>query len=278
MNQADEKTEILRRKMQTQVPGETAYFALAAGIGNWEKRPIAHAPVHQSITTSLFRSGVPLIGALFVSTACWSADVAGTSAKWEKEIVEIEAADKTQPPPKGEILFIGSSAIRLWKTLSADFPEHKVINRGFGGSQIADATHFAPRIVFPCAPRLIFLRSGVNDINSGKPPEQVFKDYLEFVATVHARLPATRIVYLGLCPTVAHIGRFPQCDKLNQLIREHAAGNSLLGYVDCADMTLDGDGKPRPELFVADGFHFNADGYQLLAARTRPFLPAPRAR
>lgn len=250
--------------------------SLAAGIGKWENRPIAHAPANQSITMVLIHPGIPLIVALFIPVACLAANVAGTSAKWEKEIAEIESA--AQPPPKGEILFIGSSAIRLWKTLSADFPEHKVINHGFGGSQIADATHFAPRIVFPCAPRLIVLRSGVNDINSGKPPEQVFKDYLEFVATVHARLPATRIVYLGLCPTVAHIGRFPQCDKLNQLIREHAAGNSLLGYVDCADMTLDGGGKPRPELFVADGFHFNADGYQLLAARTRPFLPAPGAR
>src|SRR6188474_2995851 len=69
-------------------------------------------------------------------------------AKWENEIAAYEAADRTSAPPKGEVLFIGSSTVRLWKSLAQDFPEHRVINRGFGGSQIVDATHFAPRIVF----------------------------------------------------------------------------------------------------------------------------------
>jgi lysophospholipase L1-like esterase len=106
----------------------------------------------------------------------------------------------------------------------------------------------------------------------------VFKDYLEFVATVHAKLPETRIVYLGLCPTIARIREVPQGDTLNRLIKEHAAADPRLGYVDCADMTVGADGKPRPELFVADGLHLSAAGYRLLAARTRPFLAAPGAK
>ena len=53
-------------------------------------------------------------------------------ARWEKEIAAYEASDRTNPPPKGGALFIGSSTIRLWKTLATDFPDHKVINRGFG--------------------------------------------------------------------------------------------------------------------------------------------------
>src|SRR4051812_12764767 len=60
-------------------------------------------------------------------------------ARWEKEIAAFEAADRMNPPPKGGILFTGSSTIRLWKTLAQDYPQHKVINRGFGGSEIADA-------------------------------------------------------------------------------------------------------------------------------------------
>ena len=91
-------------------------------------------------------------------------------AKWEKEIAAMEASDRTAPLPKCEILFIGSSTIRLWKSLAQDYPEHRVINRGFGGSQIVDATHFAPRLVFPHEPRVILLRSGGNDINAGKSP------------------------------------------------------------------------------------------------------------
>ena len=44
--------------------------------------------------------------------------------KWEKEIAAYEQADRTSPPPKGALLFIGSSTIRLWKTLTQDFPQH----------------------------------------------------------------------------------------------------------------------------------------------------------
>jgi lysophospholipase L1-like esterase len=39
------------------------------------------------------------------------------------------------------------------------------------------------------------------------------------------------------------------------------------------DISLNPDGQARPELFVKDRLHFNADGYKLLAARVRPFLP-----
>ena len=42
--------------------------------------------------------------------------------KWEKEVAAYEAADRQNPPPKDGIVFIGSSTIRLWKTLSDDFP------------------------------------------------------------------------------------------------------------------------------------------------------------
>jgi len=52
-------------------------------------------------------------------------------AKWEKEVAAYEASDRQNPPPKGGILFIGSSTIRLWKTLADDYPNLKVINRGF---------------------------------------------------------------------------------------------------------------------------------------------------
>src|SRR5687768_716800 len=74
---------------------------------------------------------------------------------FEKEIRAFEERDRTDPPPKNAILFIGSSSIRLWKTLEEDFPKHKVINRGFGGSQIAHSVGYVDRIVLPYEPRAI---------------------------------------------------------------------------------------------------------------------------
>ena len=121
-------------------------------------------------------------------------------ARWEKEIAAYEASDRTNPPPKGGALFIGSSTIRLWKTLATDFPDHKVINRGFGGSEIVDATHFADRIIFPYEPKQIFLRAGGNDIHGGRLPEQVAADFADFVRVVHERLPNAEIVYIAVNP------------------------------------------------------------------------------
>ena len=40
-------------------------------------------------------------------------------AKWEKEVAAYESADRQSPPPKGGILFIGSSTIRRRETIAA---------------------------------------------------------------------------------------------------------------------------------------------------------------
>ena len=49
-------------------------------------------------------------------------------------------ADATAPPPRDAVLFIGSSSIRFWETLAADFPGIPTLNREFGGSHIRDST------------------------------------------------------------------------------------------------------------------------------------------
>jgi len=201
--------------------------------------------------------------------------VVDPSAQWENEIVAMETADKADPPAKGGVLFIGSSTIRFWKSLAADFPQHHVINHGFGGSQIVDSTHFAPRLIFPFEPQMIFLRAGGNDIHAGKSPEQVFADYKEFVAAVQAKLPLVRIIYIGLFPTIDRIREVEKGDILDGYIKAYVSGKPLLGYVDCDDLTKNAEGRPRAELFMSDGLHLNAAGYKLLAERTRPFLPPP---
>src|ERR1700749_5031409 len=92
---------------------------------------------------------------------------------WEKEISAFEASDRTNPPPQNGILFIGSSSFRKWTNLVNAFPGKPVINRGFGGSQIADSTALADRIVFPYHPRLIVFYAGDNDLAAGHSAEQV---------------------------------------------------------------------------------------------------------
>src|SRR5687768_7351671 len=113
------------------------------------------------------------------------------AAPFEKEIAAFEASDRTNPPPTGAVLFIGSSSIRLWTTLAKDLPDYPVINRGFGGSQIADSVLYTEKIVLPYKPAVVVMYAGGNDINGGKTPEAVLGDFKKFAQGVHASLPDT---------------------------------------------------------------------------------------
>jgi hypothetical protein len=41
--------------------------------------------------------------------------------RWEKSVAAYDEADRTATPPKGEIVFVGSSTIRRWDVASVDF-------------------------------------------------------------------------------------------------------------------------------------------------------------
>lgn len=193
-------------------------------------------------------------------------------ARWETAIAAYEKGDQAARPAPGGIVFIGSSSILLWKTLADDFSGYPVINRGFGGSQIVDATHYADRIVLPYQPRQVFLRSGGNDINAGKSPAQVFADFQAFVAKIHARLPRTEVVFIGLCPTIARWKEAAANRELNRLVSEYAQRTRGVKYIETYAMSLDAGGVPRADVFIRDMLHFNAEGYRLLAALVRPHL------
>ena len=197
--------------------------------------------------------------------------------KWEKNISTFEAADKESPPAKGSILFVGSSTIVRWKTLAEDFAGMPVLNRGFGGNQIKDTTFYADRMIFPYAPKAIFLRAGGNDINAGWPAEDVFNDFKTFVAKMRERLPNIPIYYIGLSPTIKRLKQVDEGNKLNDLVVAWAKEQTGVTYIDTRMLSLDKDGKVRPELFVEDMLHFNAEGYKLLAAALKPFVTAAAA-
>jgi acetyl esterase/lipase/lysophospholipase L1-like esterase len=193
-------------------------------------------------------------------------------ARWEKEVAAFEASDRTNPPPYSAALFTGSSTVRLWKSLPQDLPGVQAINRGFGGTDIEDAMHFADRIIFPYSPKRVFLRSGGNDLWAGKSPEEVFVHFKEFVDTIQARLPKTEITFISLSPSLARWSQAQREKKLNELIAAFVKGKPRLQYIETYDLPLGSDGKPRAELFVADKLHFNDAGYKLLAERVRSNL------
>ena len=179
------------------------------------------------------------------------------------EIEAFERADQTNPPPQNAVLFVGSSSIRLWKTLKEDFPDLPVINRGFGGSQVADSVRYADRIVLPYRPSAVVLYAGDNDLAAGKSPQQVAADVRAFAAKVHAAQPDVPILYLAIKPSVARWKLIDKIRQANALVEQFAIEDDHVDYVDVFTPTLTPDAQPRPDLLIADGLHLNAVGYKL---------------
>ena len=192
-------------------------------------------------------------------------------AKWESAIAAFEEQDREQLPAPGGIVFVGSSSIRLWD-LERDFPDLPAINRGFGGSQVADSTHFAPRIVIPYQPRIVVLYAGDNDIAQDVAPCQVYENFRAFAATIHESLPETRILYIAIKPSIKRWHLVHRVRAANALIRADCEENERLTFIDIDAPMLGEEGQPRKELFVEDGLHLSPEGYAVWADVLRPHL------
>jgi lysophospholipase L1-like esterase len=191
--------------------------------------------------------------------------------RWEKTIAAMEKLDKQKPPKEGAIFFCGSSSIVKWD-LEKSFPDLPVVKRGFGGSQIADSTHFAPRIILPYKPATIVFYAGDNDVASGKSPQAVRDDFVAFAKVVHEKLPKTTILFLCIKPSIARSKLIDKVRKANELIEAECKKDERLQYVDVSEGMLGKDGKPKPELFVKDGLHLSEKGYELWTTKLTPLL------
>ncbi len=195
--------------------------------------------------------------------------------RFEKDIEAFEAQDKIDPPPKGAILFAGDSTFTKWKTIHEDLRGYSVINRGFGGSEMPDLLFFADRIVIPYKPRLIVVQEGGNDIHGGRTPEQLMADTKGFVEKVRAALPGVPILLDSITPNPARFNELPARIKANRLLKEYAASQKNVTYVNLFDPFLGTDGKPREELFVADHVHPSHAGYEVRVKILEPLMGPP---
>ena len=198
-------------------------------------------------------------------------------AMWEGAIRKFEEEDRRSPPPRGVIVFTGSSSIRFWKSLKEDMAPLPVLNRGFGGSQVHQVTHFADRIVLPYQPRAVVFYAGENDMaglffSRKRTPVEIRDAYREFCQNIHRALPEVPIYYISTKPPKRRLKLWPAMQEANRLVREYCAPNERLHYIDIVPAMLDADGKPRRDVFKWDGIHLNEKGYAIWTSVVRPVL------
>jgi len=140
-----------------------------------------------------------------------------------------------------------------------------------GGSQLADSVNFAGRIVIPYAPRQVVVYAGGNDLNAHKPAEMVYGDFVALMEKLQAQLPHARLAFISSAPNLKRWEQVEQVRRLNTLAAAYCRRHGII-FINVFPLMLGPDGHPRPDIFVEDGLHMNANGYAIWREAVAPHL------
>jgi lysophospholipase L1-like esterase len=228
---------------------------------------------HQQLVKSRVRrvaAAAAAVGLAGLLAVCLSAQ---TAEKWDAAIQKFEDQDKVSPPPQNGIVFIGASSIVRWN-LPESFPElgATAINRGFGGSQSVDSVRYVERIVVPYHPRIVVYYAGDNDVEANVPAREIAHQFELFDQKVHLALPQTKIIFISIKPSIRRWKWIDTIRSANAIVKAYCAKEKHLAFLDIEQSMIGADGKPNPDLLVADGLHMTPAGYRIWTAALRPLL------
>ncbi len=204
---------------------------------------------------------------LAVTTKAWSQD----PTRFAKQVETYQ----DQEPERGSerpIVFVGSSSIRMWKSLAEDFPNHYVLNRGFGGSVMSDLFYYRKELVQSLNPIQIFIYEGDNDLASGKSVHDILDTTKLLITKLREHIPDLEIVLISAKPSLARFALRKKFTELNEAFTALAAKEKYIRFVDIWTPMLGENKLVRSELFIHDGLHMNEKGYQIWKEVIAPFL------
>jgi lysophospholipase L1-like esterase len=211
------------------------------------------------------------LSALLIMGACFQAS-AQDPLRFQKEIDQIRETNPPSIQRDGLILFTGSSSIKMWKDLAQYFPDHEVINAGFGGSQTFELLHFVDELIIDYKPSKVFIYEGDNDISSGKSSTEIMLTMHELVSAVHEALPETEILLISAKPSISRWHLKAQYIDFNQHLEEYSQLFDYVEFVDTWDTMLDSEGNPKAGIFLEDKLHMNKAGYDLWAEVVKKYM------
>ena len=194
-------------------------------------------------------------------------------SRFDAEVQRMLDRDKTSPPPRQGILFIGSSIFRLWTGFSEQMAPLPAFNRAFGGSQTQDMIDRVGQLVVPFQPRIIVYYCGSNDVNAGATAEAIIGRTKQFLAIVREKLPATMVYYTAIQKAPDKRARWDVVDAVNREMERYSHEAKNLGYIDLNPVLFKG-GVVRQDLFLPDNLHFRPEStaYAEFTAVVKPVL------
>jgi hypothetical protein len=196
------------------------------------------------------------------------------SGRFQADIEKMLARDKTSPPPRDGILFIGSSIFRLWTQLSEQMAPLPVFNRAFGGSVTQDILDRTEQLVLPYKARIIVFYCGSNDVNAGDSAEAILRRTKQFLKIVSEKAPNTFVYYTAIQKAPDKRSRWDVVNAVNQEMERYSHETKNLGYIDLNPVLFDDKGNLRQDLFLPDNLHFRPEStaYAEFAQVVKPIL------
>lgn len=191
--------------------------------------------------------------------------------RWSKEAEAFQQWDRKNSFPSNAVLFVGSSSIVHWPTAEA-FPDFPVINRGFGGSVMADSVYYVEPFVLKYNPKVVVVYAGDNDCAAGIPPESMAHDFTLLADKIHAALPTTEIICLSIKLSDSRKNLWPVMRQVNALYKQYAETKEYITFADVDGVLKKDDGTPDPAYYVSDQLHLSEKGYAVWNQLLSPII------
>jgi lysophospholipase L1-like esterase len=214
------------------------------------------------------------IFALILIFICLNTFAQNTRPAFWEEIQQFRKLDSVQPPPANAILFVGSSSFTRWTDVQNYFPGYTIINRGFGGSTLADVLRYEEDVIFKYNPKQILIYCGENDIASSDTvtAATVFNRFRTLFTDIRDAYPEVAIAYISMKPSPSRWKLKDKYMSANNLIENYLKKQKNAQFINVWKPMLDSNGKPKTELFVEDSLHMNAKGYAVWQKLIQPLL------
>ena len=179
--------------------------------------------------------------------------------------------DKNYTASQETIVFTGSSSIRKWVDVDQRFPDQHIVNTGFGGSQASDLLDNIYSLILRFNPKKIFIYEGDNDIFAKKRPNKIRGTVEEIIDVINRNDSNAKVVIIAAKPSIARWNLKGKYKRLNRKFERVAENRSIVEYADVWKPMLDGK-KVKQDLFIEDGLHMNAKGYQIWYDVLKPYV------
>ncbi len=116
------------------------------------------------------------------------------------------------------------------------------------------------------------LYAGENDLGDGRTPDDVVQSLYAMLSRIDASLGPIPVAYISIKPSLTRWNLREKIKRVNAEARLLMERRPAGYYVDIYTPMLGADGRPRAELFDADGLHLSSEGYRLWRAVLRPYV------